>query len=224
MPHVLLLTYARFGSGRVLHFACTFLCVVQSIVSLLALVLLWVLYPREEDYVKATDLSLKFLFTEWSGDVVPPFIIPWRFTSGKVNVIDLSINRYSPVNATVAASKTSSVNLSGGFYTEGEVGPVKVTSHVAMTTAMLAWSMLDYPEWWASDAARLANGLKLVQHGLEYVMSCYIPAPNMPGQNPNVEPPHAPEDVMVYMVRHRPCSVRPCCEPAMLIACRPRSI
>jgi hypothetical protein len=219
VPHVLLLTYARFGSGRILHFACNFLCFVQSFVSLLALILLWVLYPREEDYVRATDLSLKFLFTEWSGDVVPPFIIPWRFTSGKLNVIDLTINRYSPLNATVASTKKVPVNLSGGFYTEGEIGPVKVTTHVAMTTAMLSWSMLDYPEWWASDATRLANGLKLVQHGLEYVMACYIPAPDLPGQNPNVEPPHAPEDVMVYMVRKCLCPAEPCCESAMLWCC-----
>ena len=40
--------------------------------------------------------------------------------------------------------RTLSADLSGGFYTEGDMGPVKVTSHVAWSTSLLAWSLLEY--------------------------------------------------------------------------------
>ena len=33
-------------------------------------------------------------------------------------------------------------NLTGGMYSEGELGPLKVTEHISYTTAMAAWSLM----------------------------------------------------------------------------------
>lgn len=195
---------------QVLHWVCGFLMTFQSIISLLALILLWILYPREENYAKAADLSLQFLYTEWSGIIVEPFPISWRKTSGMHNVLDINITRVDPLTGGPLPEPPREVQLTGGFYTEGEIGPVKVTTHVALTTAMLAWSLLEFPDWWARDPARLDDGLKLVQQGLEYVVACYIPAAPLPGANPAVEAPFAPEDQLVYVVR--PCGHDVCKE------------
>ena len=129
----------------------------QSLISVLALVLLWILYPREENYGKAADLSLHFLYTEWSGIIVEPYPIPWRKTSGMHNVLDINITRVDPLTGGPLPEPPREVKLTGGFYTEGEVGPVKVTTHVAFTTAMLAWSVLEFPDWWGGRP-RAARG------------------------------------------------------------------
>lgn len=208
VPHVLLLTYARFGSGKVLHFACGFLIVAQSVISVLALVLLWVLYPREEDYVKATDLSLRFLYAQWSGAVVQPFPVEWRQSSApQYKEFKLTQQRLTPEGAP-GPSRTTTADLTAGFYTGGEVGAVRVTTHVALTTAMLAWSMLDFQDWWAQDEQRRAYGLQLIQHGLDFVNNAYIPAPNLNG-TVAIGDPFTREDAMVYVVRPHPVPPRP---------------
>ena len=200
VPHVLLLTYARFGSGKILHLACGFLIVAQSVISLLALVLLWVLYPREEDYVKAADLSLRFLYAQWSGAVVLPFPVDWRRSSApQYRAFALTQERLDE-NGAPTISATTTRDLTAGFYTGGEAGAVRVTTHVALTTAMLAWSMLDFQEWLAEDAERRAHAIQLVQHGLDFVQNAYIPAPNLNG-TVALEDPFTREDAMVYVVR-----------------------
>jgi hypothetical protein len=193
VPHLLLLTYARFGVGKVLHHMCSFLFSAQSVISLLALVLLWVLYPREENYVKATNLSLRFLYAQWSGDIVQPFPIDWRRSSGAQN------KNYEVNQTRFFGQVRRKTDLSQGFYTEGELGPVKVTTHIALTTAMLSWSMLEFKDWWAKDEQRRSEGIKIIKHGLEYVLNSYIPAPNLNGTD-KLEDPWAPQDVLVYVV------------------------
>ena len=86
-------------------------------------------------------------------------------------------------------------DLSGGFYTDGEIGPIKITTHVAMTTSMLAWSLLDYADWWKKDGERLNNALELVSHGMKYVDACYVP-----GNSNSTD-----EDVLIYQVPPLPC-------------------
>lgn len=192
VSHLLLLTYARFGSSAVLRFMCTFLLYAQSIISVLALILLWVLYPREENYVRATDLSLEFLYAQRSGPITLPYPVDWRRSSGADNVGEFTLTSYDSLGLPASTNLTT-VDLSGGFYTDGEIGPVKLTTHVAMTTSMLAWSLLDYQQWWSKDQERLDSALDLVQHGMEYVKACYVP--NL--SNPN----GTAADLLVFQVR-----------------------
>lgn len=218
VPHLLLLTYARFGVGKILHLMCTFLFTVQSLISLLALILLWVLYPREENYVKAAELSLRFMYAQWSGDIIQPFPVDWRRSSGAQNKnYKINQTRFDGLgNPLVSVPRTT--DLSKGFYTEGEVGPVKITKHIALSTAMLAWSMIDFKDWWAKDETRNSEGIKLIKHGLEFVLNSYIPAPNLNGTD-LVEDPWAPQDIMVFVVR--PAAVR---TEAHLCACVCRNL
>lgn len=179
VPHLLLLVFARFGNGGVLKFSCTFLMYVQSIVSLLALILLWLLYPREENYVRATNLSLNFLQAQRSGALNQPYPVSWRKSSGQKNQFEFNFTQYITDEATglevpSLATEQRAADLSGGFYTDGEIGPIKITTHVAMATSMLAWSLLDYSDWWAKDGERLQDALELVSHGMKYVDACYI--------------------------------------------------
>jgi hypothetical protein len=198
VPHLLLLVYARFGNGGVLKLACTFLIYLQSGVSLLALVLLWLLYPRDENYVRATDLSLTFLQAQRSGQLIQPYPVAWRKSSGLKNQYEFNFTEYITDEVTGIQTpgltvEQKSADLSGGFYTDGEIGPVKITTHVAMTTSMLAWSLLDYKEWWMKDNARLQDALELVSHGMKYVDACYIPSSSVNNTD---------EDVLVFQVTY----------------------
>jgi Glycosyl hydrolase family 9 len=204
VPHALVLVYVRFGAGAVLHRACAISCVAQSLISLLALALLWVLYPRDEDYARAADLSLGWLYAQWSGKVPDAFPVTWRDSSGLRNVLPINITRMDPLTGALVPEPERRINLSGGYYTEGEVGAVKITTHVAWSTALLAWSLLEFESWWATEPARQRSGLDLVQHGLDYVLACYVPAAPLPGWPEGVEPPFAAEDQMVYLVRPAP--------------------
>jgi hypothetical protein len=65
-PHIILLTYARIVAPENGSFGSV-PAHVLFLRSTAALVCLWVLYPREEDYVRAADLSLHFLDAQWSG-------------------------------------------------------------------------------------------------------------------------------------------------------------
>lgn len=58
IPHIILLTYARIGPGKRLVWVCSLLMWLSFFVSTAALVCLWVLYPREEDYVKAAGAHI----------------------------------------------------------------------------------------------------------------------------------------------------------------------
>jgi Glycosyl hydrolase family 9 len=203
VPHALLLIYTAFGPGRMLRRACSIFCIGQALISLLALALLWLLYPRSADYVKATDFSLQFLFTQWSGPIRQPWPVTWRFSSGAGNV--LRVRTWTLTPDPVATGQTISlvdpvrkVDLSGGFYTDGNVRPVKLTVHVAWTTSLLAWSLLEFEGWWTAEPERQARALRLVQHGLEYVLRAYVPAVTPAGWPRGVEAPASSGDVLVY--------------------------
>lgn len=200
VPHALLLIYARFGSSGVLRWACNVFVVFQSLVSVLALVLLWILYPSEEDYGRAADMSLRFLNAQRSGVIVnsatSAYAAPWRRTSGTADSFSYLATGFDAFG-NLLGPVAQTADLAGGFYTDGEVGPVKITEHVAIVTAMLSWSLLDYPDWWAASAARRNAALDLVRHGLDYVAECYIP-------NPLTAFNETDSDVLIYLVRTPP--------------------
>ena len=55
----------HFAAGTMLHVFCNFFCILQGILSVLALILLWRLYPRDANYERAAAQSLQFGFTQW---------------------------------------------------------------------------------------------------------------------------------------------------------------
>lgn len=164
MPHSLLLIYARFGQGTLLTRVCQCFMLMGSFVSMLALALLWLLYPRDEDYSLVAGLSIAYLNAERSGALPSPWVVPFRFSSGEGNA--------------AIAFQNHSLDLSAGFYNDGEVGPVKVTSHVALMTSMLAWSLLDFQDYWTLHPTDLQAALDTVSSGAAYVTKCYVAGDN----------------------------------------------
>lgn len=150
IPHCLLLFHARVGQGRFMSIACKFAMALSGVLSALAVVLMWFMYPVEENYGVAATASLKFLDAQRSGAV--PDGPDWRFKTG-----------FQDVYGTFG-------DLSGGFYNDGEIGAVKLTSHIGITTANLAWSLLDFPEYWTASGD-LDRAVSLLQNGLEYVQN-----------------------------------------------------
>lgn len=95
---------------------------------------------------------------------------------------------------------TKAVDLSGGFYNDGDVGPVKLTWNIALTTSMLAWSMLEYPEYWAADVERKNLVASVLRHGAAYISETYVVNPL---RNP-LDPERAAQssyDLLYYVVR-----------------------
>lgn len=49
------------------------------------------------------------------------------------------------------------IDLSGGFFEDGPYGPVKLTKSNALSTAMLAWALLDAPDAFDDNPALLVR-------------------------------------------------------------------
>lgn len=144
-------------------------------------------------------MSLNFLDAQWSGSVPADSLAPWRRDSSLANnaIPVTMVATPDALTGVSAAPQYQATDLSGGFFTDGEIGPVKVTKNVALTVAMLAWSLLDYQEWWAEDTVRLGHALRMVAHGTEYVNNCYLVTPFQ--VNGTTGP--ATGDALVYQVR-----------------------
>jgi hypothetical protein len=57
-------------------------------------------------------------------------------------------------------------------------------------------------EWWQKHPVWRQKALVLVQHGLQYMLSAYVPAPDQPGRVlPGQEAPWQAQDAIVYLVR-----------------------
>lgn len=149
-----------------------------------------------EDFTRAAEDSLVFLGAQRSG-VLPQGGVPsWRFDSGQ---------QYSTVEATWYSETTASIvrkslDLSGGYYSGGEVGPIKVTTSIATVTTFLAWSALEYPDFWTADPERMAHMTSMLWHGAAYVSEAYV---INPFQNPidPTQPAAADFDYIYYLVR-----------------------
>lgn len=104
--------------------------------------------PATVDFERAAALSLTFLKAGRSGSSANDSTIPWRSTS-------------------------SLQDLSGGFYNDGAVGPVKVTWNIAYATTLLAWSLLEHQEYWSRSLDVHNDIVSLVWHGVSYIEACY---------------------------------------------------
>jgi hypothetical protein len=89
---------------------------------------------------------------ELSGKLPPgyPATLSWRKDSGLIYknvVLDAVSGVTSPFRQDQSLPAFNvTLDLSGGFYEDGIYGPVKITKSIAMTTSMLAWAILDYPQ------------------------------------------------------------------------------
>ena len=91
---------------------------------------------------------------EWSGDATPVQgdFPPWRAMTGqslvkaKVNSPKKGIVNPYKKNQALDTFRTVTADLSGGYYEDGVVGPVKLTKSIAMTTTFAAWALLDAPD------------------------------------------------------------------------------
>ena len=103
------------------------------------------------------------LQAEYSGKLPTdrPDSIAWRSTSGlqyartpiaSPNGIK---SKFQPQYSLPAFNATR--DLSGGFYEDGPYGPVKLTKSNALSTALLAWSLLDAADSFERDPALLVR-------------------------------------------------------------------
>ena len=163
VPHILMLMHTKIGQCKFMERFCKVSQVVSGAAAVAALVMMWLLYPVNVDFADAARKSLDFLDAQRSG-TLPPGHVAWRFDTGAQNVF--------VINGTT-------IDLSGGFYNNGEVGPVKITSHVALVTSTLAWSLLEYPAFWRESGA-INQAVSLVFHGVTYLESCILDAGALP--------------------------------------------
>ena len=103
----------------VLHYVC----------GLIAIVLLWAVYPKDFDFKQATQYSLNFYEAQRVGQLPSDNRIPWRGSSLLYE----------------GSSELGAPNLTGGWMTGAELGTVKLTMPAAYATAMLAWGLLSFP-------------------------------------------------------------------------------
>jgi Glycosyl hydrolase family 9 len=199
-PPALLCLYWAFGPGRLLSQACTLFMLLSWAAGAIAMVFLWLLWPRDVDFKAAAEMSLSFFDAQRSGALPSNYPITWRGDSGLQNVALMTFANDTG-SASSTTSETISVDLTGGFYNDGEAGPVKITWNIAITTTMLAWSMLEYQDFWEADVVRVNHALALLTHGLTYVKAAYqvTPLRDATGQQQS-----ANYDQIVYVVRARP--------------------
>lgn len=61
VPHALLLLNSYFGPGVIMSVICKACIALTSAAGALAIVLMWLLYPREVDWEPALDASIRFM-------------------------------------------------------------------------------------------------------------------------------------------------------------------
>jgi hypothetical protein len=93
---------------------------------------------------------------EWSGKLPGDYPVSWRSNTGSqyesyyLQSAGIRKSQYvyrKPPNdkgtiANMAAFNTTA-DLSGGFYEDGQLGPVKITKNIALNIALLSWTLLD---------------------------------------------------------------------------------
>ena len=103
-------------------------------------------------------------------------------------------------NDTTQSYVNQTLDLSGGFFNDGDVGPVKLTWNIALTTSMLAWSMLEYPDYWAADIERKNLVASVLRHGAAYISETYVVNPLRDPDDPT-RPAQSSYDLLYYVVR-----------------------
>jgi endoglucanase len=154
----LLLIYALGMRGRVLAAACKVCFLLSYVCSLLALMLLWAVYPAEYDYGRAAGASLRFYEAQRLGELPAGNRIAFR---GNTFPYERS-------------PKFRFDDLTGGWASGGAVGTVKMTITTAFTTSMLAWGLLTFPKGY-SRAGETRHALDSIKWGSDYLLKTFHP-------------------------------------------------
>ena len=154
----LLLIYALGMRGRVLAAACKVCFLLSYVCSLLALMLLWAVYPAEYDYGRAAGASLRFYEAQRLGELPAGNRIAFR---GNTFPYERS-------------PKFRFDDLTGGWASGGAVGTVKMTVTTAFTTSMLAWGLLTFPRGYAR-AGETRHALDSIKWGADYLLKTFHP-------------------------------------------------
>lgn len=201
-PPLLIISYWNFGQGMLLTRLSTLLMVLSGIAAAAAFTFLWLLYPRDVDFARAARLSLRFLNAERSGVISGGYPIDWRSSSG-LQYAEVNMT-FTNVTKGVVTDKTDfffkQVDLSGGFYNDGEIGAVKLTWNIAVTTSMLAWSMLEYPGFWGQSLELQNDISSILMHGALYMQEIYVVTPLQDPLNPG-RLMSSSNDQIIYVVR-----------------------
>ncbi len=153
IPSFLLLWYTFIGRGSTLAFMCRACFVLSYACSLLALMLLWAVYPAEFDYGAAAGESLKFYEASRLGEL--PAANPIAFRGSTFGY--------------EASPKYAFPDLTGGWANGGAIGTVKLTMTTAFTTTLMAWGLLTFPKGYAK-AGEAGPALDAVRWGADFLM------------------------------------------------------
>ncbi|CAL8466081.1 g5617 [Coccomyxa elongata] len=158
IPPFLLIWYTFIGRGGTLNFWCRVMFLVSYAASILALLLLWAVYPQDYNYGQAAGKGLLFYPANAVGQLPADNPIPWRSDS-------LLYEK---------ATKFGFEDLTGGWMTGGIAGDLKMTMPTAFTVSMLAWGMLAFPGGYAK-AGNIGAGLGNVRWGSDYLLKTFRP-------------------------------------------------
>lgn len=199
VPPLLVICAWNFRQGQLLSRLCSLGMLTQLVAFVLGIVFLWLLHPRDVDYYRAADLSLSFLDAQRSGRLSGLYPVPWRATTGLDNAVTVTFTNLTGLPNGGPLTESLTVRPVGGFYNDGDIGAVKVTWNNALTVTMLAWSLLDYRDFWQRDEELLNHALDLLDHGMQYINECYavntLPNPEDPSRPANTD-----FDTMIYVV------------------------
>lgn len=200
-PPLLLVARAGYGRGPKLTRTCTLVLVACAAAAAAALGFIPLLFPRNVNFERAARLFIRFLSAERSGRIPPTFPVGWRNDSGlQYSAVNFAFtNAMRGVVADVTTTVNEQADLSGGFYNEGEVGPVKLTWNVAATTSMLAWALLEYPDVWEASPQLRTEATAVLMHGARYMQEVYVITPLSKPPNPN-SLTSSKNDQLVYVV------------------------
>ncbi|KAK9837911.1 hypothetical protein WJX74_007544 [Apatococcus lobatus] len=160
IPPFLLTFYAIAGQGTALRYTCKGCFVIATIAPIIAVLLLWFVYPTvytNTDVSDALGQSVRFLEAMRLGSL-PDTNIPWRHNSPMTQEAD-------PFNGFP--------DLSGGWMQGGNAGTLKLTMPIAFTTTMLAWSLLAFPT--SFNKTTLMEAKSSVRWSTEYLTHSFHP-------------------------------------------------
>ncbi|DBB16038.1 hypothetical protein WJX82_000557 [Trebouxia sp. C0006] len=151
IPPLLLLHFA-FAGYKGMRFNVRLCGLLATLLMLGVIICVWLLLPPTYDFGQALQYSMSFFDAEKSGTLTANDI-SWRGNSA----LSDSLNGSS---------------LVGGFY-DGANGYVKYGYPIAVTTMMLAWGLIEFPQGYA-DMGETTRALKSIKVGADYITSCSV--------------------------------------------------
>lgn len=119
IPHLLLLLNSYFGPGVIMSMICKGCMALTSLSGMLAVVLMWLLYPREVDWLPSLDASITFMQAQMSGTLPGDHRVDWRNNSGlqysSIAISSLGIrSNFRPCVSTISCITSSPAHSKDG--------------------------------------------------------------------------------------------------------------